>query len=119
MPLYQVVFHDELISSHHWHSDSLKFSNVKAVRDLRSMLFNTPAMVHLSRDETHKNSARIEQLKHYQQGFLPCMSSCGIKPWSIFAGWISKAKCSKRALVMARFSVRILARSRLSSQEEK
>lgn len=71
VPLYQTVFHDELISSHHWHSDSLKFSNVKIVRDLRSMLFNTPAMVHLNRDETSKNSARIEQLKHYQQGFLP------------------------------------------------
>ncbi len=48
VPLYQTVFHDEVINSHHWHSDSLKFSNVQMERDLIAMLYNTPAMVHLS-----------------------------------------------------------------------
>lgn len=72
IPLYQAVFHDELINTHHWHSDSLKFSNVKANRDLTAMLYNTPAMVHLTRDEALSNSSpRLKALKHYQDGFEP------------------------------------------------
>ncbi|WP_435249608.1 glycoside hydrolase [Vibrio sp. nBUS_14] len=72
IPLYQAVFHDEVINTHHWHSDSLKFTNVKANRDLTAMLYNTPAMVHLTRDEALSNSSpRLKALKHYQDGFEP------------------------------------------------
>ncbi|MFS1947962.1 glycoside hydrolase [Vibrio lentus] len=72
IPLYQAVFHDEVINTHHWHSDSLKFTNVKANRDLTAMLYNTPAMVHLTRDEALSSSSpRIKALKHYQDGFKP------------------------------------------------
>ncbi|MCG9542422.1 glycoside hydrolase [Vibrio sp. Isolate33] len=72
IPLYQAVFHDEVINTHHWHSDSLKFSNVKANRDLTAMLYNTPAMVHLTRDEAlSSSSTRLKALKHYQDGFEP------------------------------------------------
>ncbi|WP_286300988.1 glycoside hydrolase [Vibrio apostichopi] len=72
IPLYQAVFHDEVINTHHWHSDSLKFTNVKANRDLTAMLYNTPAMVHLTRDEALSSSSpRLNALKHYQDGFEP------------------------------------------------
>lgn len=72
IPLYQTVFHDEVINTHHWHSDSLKFTNVKANRDLTAMLYNTPAMVHLTRDEALSSSSpRLKALKHYQDGFEP------------------------------------------------
>ncbi|WP_373953273.1 glycoside hydrolase [Vibrio pomeroyi] len=72
IPLYQAVFHDEVINTHHWHSDSLKFTNVQADRDLAAMLYNTPAMVHLTRDEALSSSSpRLKALKHYQDGFEP------------------------------------------------
>ncbi|SON52046.1 glycoside hydrolase [Vibrio tapetis] len=72
VPLYQAVFHDEVINSHHWHTDSLKFSDVKSSRDLTAMLYNTPAMVHLTRDEAlSSQSKRVQALKHYQTGFKP------------------------------------------------
>ena len=75
IPLYQAVFHDEVINTHHWHSDSLKFSNVQADRDLTAMLYNTPAMVHLTRDEALSSSSpRLKALKHYQDGFEPIHS---------------------------------------------
>ncbi|GAD32072.1 conserved hypothetical protein [Photobacterium leiognathi lrivu.4.1] len=36
------------------------------------MLYNTPAMVHLTRDEALKStSPRLKALKHYQNGFEP------------------------------------------------
>ncbi|MCX2757149.1 glycoside hydrolase [Vibrio sp. Sgm 22] len=72
IPLYQAVFHDEVINTHHWHSDSLKFTNVQAERDLTAMLYNTPPMVHLTRDEALTSSSpRLAALKHYQNGFEP------------------------------------------------
>ncbi|WP_261886253.1 glycoside hydrolase [Vibrio pomeroyi] len=72
IPLYQAVFHDEVINTHHWHSDSLKFTNVQADRDSTAMLYNTPAMVHLTRDEALSSSSpRLKALKHYQDGFEP------------------------------------------------
>ncbi|CAK1868790.1 Glycosyl hydrolase [Vibrio crassostreae] len=72
IPLFQAVFHNEVINTHHWHSDSLKFTNVQADRDLTAMLYNTPAMVHLTRDEALSSSSqRLKALKHYQDGFEP------------------------------------------------
>ena len=72
VPLYQAVFHDEIITSHHWHSDSLKFPEVQGIRDIASMLYNTPPMVHLSQDDvTSTTSSRVKALLHYQTGFLP------------------------------------------------
>ncbi|KXI28429.1 glycoside hydrolase [Paraglaciecola hydrolytica] len=68
LPLYQSVYHDSLINSHHWTMDNLKFSDVKAQRDLIGMLYNTPPMVNLSRDDMQQ---RIKALQHYQQGFSP------------------------------------------------
>ncbi|QUM79907.1 glycoside hydrolase [Moritella sp. 5] len=90
VPLYQTVFHDELINSHHWHSDSLKFSDVQVERDLTSMLYNTPAMVHLSRDEvTNTDAPRIKALQHYQQGFLPIHQVLWDKAMTDFK-WLDK-----------------------------
>lgn len=68
VPLYQAVFHDVVISSHHWTMDNLKFSDVKADRDLVGMLYNTPPMVNLSRDGIE---LRIKALQHYQEGYSP------------------------------------------------
>lgn len=66
LPLYQTVFHDAHVSSHHWSFDSLKFSDVQTERDLIAMLYNTPPMVHISRSSL---TTRLDALKHYQQGY--------------------------------------------------
>ncbi|MDA1380096.1 hypothetical protein PCI56_10175 [Plesiomonas shigelloides subsp. oncorhynchi] len=86
LPLYQAVFHDEIISCHHWHSDSLKFSDVQGWRDITAMLYNTPPMVHLNRNTAKAGSARIKALQHYQQAFYRCTANCGISNWSSYAG---------------------------------
>ncbi|NOH71696.1 glycosyl hydrolase [Vibrio pectenicida] len=90
IPLYQVVFHDEVINSHHWHSDSLKFSDVQTERDLISMLYNTPPMVHLTRDEANSpTSRRLKVLQHYQQGYQPIHEQLWDKQLTDFK-WLDK-----------------------------
>ncbi|WP_163831618.1 glycoside hydrolase [Spartinivicinus ruber] len=66
LPLYQAVFHDAVINGFHWGADSLKFTDVKVVRDLTAMLYNTPPMLHISRNSLKK---RLPVLKHYAKGF--------------------------------------------------
>ncbi|MFM2644247.1 glycoside hydrolase [Vibrio chagasii] len=110
VPLYQAVFHDEVINTHHWHSDSLKFTNVKANRDLTAMLYNTPAMVHLTRDEALKStSPRLKALKHYQDGFEPIHEQLWDKAlidfsWLNNHGTVQQATFSDGSKIIANFS---------------
>ncbi|TWD33448.1 glycosyl hydrolase family 101 [Vibrio crassostreae] len=110
IPLYQAVFHDELINTHHWHSDSLKFTNVQANRDLTAMLYNTPAMVHLTRDEALSSSSpRIKALKHYQGGFEPMHEQLWDKQlvdfvWLDKSGEVQQTEFSDGSKIIANFS---------------
>ncbi len=62
IPLYQAAVGDEVIATHHWSFDSLKFSDVKQTRELMEILYLVPPMYHLSRDTWPKR--RQEILKH-------------------------------------------------------
>ncbi|MDD1829296.1 glycosyl hydrolase [Photobacterium sp. ZSDE20] len=110
IPLYQAVFHDEVINTHHWHSDSLKFTNVKANRDLTAMLYNTPAMVHLTRDEALSSSSpRLKALKHYQDGFEPIHKQLWDKTlvdfaWLDNSGTVQQTVFDDGSKVIANFS---------------
>ncbi|EHY0930001.1 glycoside hydrolase [Vibrio parahaemolyticus] len=110
VPLYQAVFHDEVINTHHWHSDSLKFTNVKTNRDLTAMLYNTPAMVHLTRDEALKStSPRLKALKHYQDGFEPIHEQLWDKAlidfsWLNNNGTVQQTTFSDGSKIIANFS---------------
>ncbi|MEZ8064972.1 MULTISPECIES: glycoside hydrolase [Vibrio] len=110
IPLYQAVFHDEVINTHHWHSDSLKFTNVQAERDLTAMLYNTPPMVHLTRDEALSSSSpRIKALKHYQDGFEPMHEQLWDKrlvdfEWLDKNGDVQQTEFSDGSKIIANFS---------------
>ncbi|WP_373944937.1 glycoside hydrolase [Vibrio chagasii] len=110
VPLYQAVFHDEVINTHHWHSDSLKFTNVKTNRDLTAMLYNTPAMVHLTRDEAVKStSPRLKALKHYQDGFEPIHEQLWVTAlidfsWLNNNGSVQQTTFSDGSKIIANFS---------------
>ncbi|HEY4294096.1 glycoside hydrolase [Luteibacter sp.] len=48
LPLYQAVFHDSVIATHHWLYDNLKFTDVRIERELTQLLYNVPGLYHLS-----------------------------------------------------------------------
>ncbi|CAK2902416.1 Glycosyl hydrolase [Vibrio crassostreae] len=110
IPLYQAVFHDEVINTHHWHSDSLKFTNVQADRDLTAMLYNTPTMVHLTRDEALSSSSpRLKALNHYQDGFEPIHQQLWDKAlvdfhWLDKNGDVQQTEFSDGTKIIANFS---------------
>jgi hypothetical protein len=48
LPLYQAVFHDAVIATHHWLYDSMKLADIRVERELTQLLYNVPALYHLS-----------------------------------------------------------------------
>ena len=63
LPLYQIVFHDSVITTHHWGSGSLKFENAIETLALLELLYNVPPLYHLNIEEFSKHKAWIK--KHY------------------------------------------------------
>ena len=63
LPLYEIVFHDSVIATHHWGSGSLKFENAIETLALLELLYNVPPLYHLNIDEFSKHKAWIK--KHY------------------------------------------------------
>ena len=63
LPLYQIVFHDSVITTHHWGSGSLKFENAIGTLALLELLYNVPPLYHLNIEEFSKHKAWIK--RHY------------------------------------------------------
>ncbi|RKU15215.1 hypothetical protein C6500_21240 [Candidatus Poribacteria bacterium] len=63
LPLYQIVFHDSVITTNHWGSGSLKFENAIETLALLELLYNVPPLYHLNMAEFTKHEAWIQ--RHY------------------------------------------------------
>ena len=59
IPLYQAAIGDEVIATHHWNFDSLKFSDVRSTRELLEILYMVPPMYHLSREAWPARSKHV------------------------------------------------------------
>ena len=63
LPLYQIVFHDSVVTTNHWHSGSLKFKNTVETLALLELLYNVPPLYHLNTARFSKHKAWIK--RHY------------------------------------------------------
>ncbi|MYC74788.1 hypothetical protein F4X10_03320 [Candidatus Poribacteria bacterium] len=85
LPLYQIVFHDSVITTNHWGSGSLKFENAIETLALLELLYNVPPLYHLNMAEFTKHKAWIQ--RHYAF-FSPLHRYIGGKPMTDFE-WLS------------------------------
>ena len=92
LPLYQMVFHDSVITTHHWGSGSLKFKNAIGTLALLELLYNVPPLYHLNIAEFAKHKAWIKQ--HYTF-FSPLHKQIGGKAMTDFE-WLSEDKLVQR-----------------------
>ncbi|WP_413724492.1 glycoside hydrolase [Sodalis sp. RH16] len=108
LPLYQAVYHDAVISSHHWNYDNLKFSDVKTVRALLSQLYNTPPLFNLSRGTLRD---RLPEIKKADAAFRPLHQALWDKAltgfcWLDQAGWVQQTSFSDGSQLTANFGDR-------------
>ena len=92
LPLYQIVFHDSVITTHHWGSGSLKFKNAIGTLALLELLYNVPPLYHLNIDEFSKHKAWIK--RHYAF-FSLLHRQIGGKPMTDFK-WLREDKLVQR-----------------------
>jgi hypothetical protein len=64
LPLFEIIFNDSVISTHHWGYSSLKFSNQIINNKLVEIFYNSPPLYHLNLDTLNKQKETI--LNHYQ-----------------------------------------------------
>lgn len=92
LPLYQMVFHDSVITTHHWGSGSLKFENAIETLALLELFYNVPPLYHLNIDEFSKHKAWI---KRYYTFFSPLHRQIGGQAMTDFE-WLSEDKLVQR-----------------------
>lgn len=92
LPLYQIVFHDSVITTHHWGSGSLKFENAIGTLALLEQLYNVPPLYHLNIEEFSKHKAWIT--RHYAF-FSPLHRQIGGQAMTDFE-WLSEDKLVQR-----------------------
>ena len=63
LPLYQIVFHDSVVTTNHWLSGSLKFANAIETSALLELLYNVPPLYHLNTARFSKHKVWIK--RHY------------------------------------------------------
>lgn len=61
IPLYQAALGGEVVASHHWSFDSLKFNDLETVRALMEILYMVPPMYHLNREMWPQRRDKILQ----------------------------------------------------------
>ncbi|OTA19832.1 hypothetical protein Xbed_01951 [Xenorhabdus beddingii] len=108
LPLYQAVFHDAVISSHHWTYDNLKFSDVKTTRELLSQLYNTPPLFNLNRSTL---KARLPEIIKADAKFRPLHQALWDKAlidfrWLDQKGFVQQTTFSDGSVLTANFGDR-------------
>ncbi|RDH42576.1 glycoside hydrolase [Zooshikella ganghwensis] len=68
VPLYQTVFHDAVITTHHWYYDNFKFPSLRPQRELFSLLYAVPPLYHINYDVLNK---RLPIIKQFDRAFSP------------------------------------------------
>ena len=92
LPLYQIVFHDSVVTTNHWGSGSLKFENAIGTLALLELLYNVPPLYHLNMSEFSKHKAWIK--RHYAF-FSPLHWQIGGQAMTDFE-WLSDDKQIQR-----------------------
>ena len=92
LPLYQIVFHDSVVTTHHWGYSSLKFKNAVETVALLELLYNVPPLYHLNTARFAKYKAWIK--RHYAF-FSPLHRQIGGKTMTDFE-WLRDDKQVQR-----------------------
>jgi hypothetical protein len=86
LPLYEIAFHDSVVSNEEAGSGTLKFSNVQGTRMLTELLYGTPPMYHLNQAQWEKQEGIITRQFAF---FSPLHREIGLLPMTDFK-WLSE-----------------------------
>jgi len=94
LPLYQTVFHDSVVATHHWHHSSLKFTDQVDTVELLELLYNVPPLYHMSLEEYEKHGP---QMKAHYAFFSQLHRELGLLPLTDFQ-WLTADRMVQRTV---------------------
>jgi hypothetical protein len=94
LPLYETVFHDSVIATHHWGYASLKFKDQVDTVELLELLYNIPPLYHINLKEFEKHK---ERMKAHYNFFSPLHRELGLLPMTDFA-WLTPDRMVQRTI---------------------
>jgi hypothetical protein len=81
LPLYEVVFHDSVVTTHQWANGSLKYSNMLDTVALTELLYMVPPLYHMNLDEFDKHR---QIMKRHYTFFSPLHRKAGFSQMTDF-----------------------------------
>ncbi|MEC0231664.1 glycoside hydrolase [Paenibacillus alba] len=84
-PLYELVYHDAVITTHHWGMGSLKISDKVKTRSLTELLYTVPPLYHLNLKAWEQDK---ETIKKYYDVFSPVHKQAAVMEMTRF-DWLS------------------------------
>ena len=94
LPLYEIVFHDSVVTTHQWANGSLKYSDMLDTVALTELLYMVPPLYHMNLDEFDKHRKTMK--KHYAF-FSPLHRKVGFSQMTDF-NWLSDDRILQRTV---------------------
>jgi hypothetical protein len=94
LPLFEMVFHDSVVATHHWSESSLKTKDQAGTVELLELLYNVPPLYHLNLAEFQRRKA---QLKRHYDFFSPLHRATATRPMTDF-NWLTEDHAIQRTV---------------------
>jgi len=94
LPLFQVAFHDAVITTNHWSQPSRKFANAIVTRELLELLYGVPPLYHLNPAQF---DSIVPAIKTHYAFFSPLHREIGGLPMTSFE-WMTADRQLQRAI---------------------
>lgn len=94
LPLYQTVFHDSVVTTHHWSMSTLKFKDQVVERSLMELLYSVPPLYHLNQKTFLQQG---DWIKKQYAFFSPLHRVTGLLPMTDFT-WLTTDHQVQRTL---------------------
>ena len=94
LPLYEIVYHDSVVTTNHWQNGSLKFDNMIDTVELSGLLYMAPPLYHMNLDEFAKHS---DTMKRHYRFFSPLHRELGFSQMTDF-DWLSPDRLLQRTV---------------------
>jgi hypothetical protein len=94
LPLYEIVFHDSVVTTHQWANGSLKYSNVLDTVALTELLYMVPPLYHMNLDEFDRH---WETMQRHYDFFSPLHRKVGFAQMTDF-NWLSADRKLQRTM---------------------
>lgn len=101
LPLFETVFHDSVIATHHWTFASLKARDEARTVELLELLYQVPPLYHLNVPEFQQRRAQIK--RHYEF-FSPLHRETALLPLTDFQ-WLTPNRAVQRTIFGSQIEV--------------